>query len=481
MGGRETDAALDVAVDSSGKAYISGRTESIVFPTKSPFDSSHNGGKDAFVSKIDITQTGEASLIYSTYLGGSQEDVGNGVAVDESGQACVVGWTYSTNYPTTVNAFDQVHNGGIDAFVTRLNTAGNALLYSTFVGGAPEGGVGGDDYGYDVALDSTNCIYLVGQTSSDWETFPLTNVSMCLRGPNDAFAAKLDPSQSGGASLVYSTYLGGDGGESGWGVAVDSYNQAHVVGDTSSNNFDTTGHAYDRFYNGGASDIFFTKLNTTANDLLYSTYLGGSGDDYGRGVALDSSGRAYLTGTTGSTNFPTRSYWDNSLGGAFDAFVAKIDPALNDDASLIYSTYLGGSGDELGTAIAVNGNGHAFVTGWTPSSDFPVEDEPLGLQADGDVQPQGGSGGDAYVTHFNAAGNDLICSIFLGGDASDGGAGVAVRGAATAYIVGHTSSNDFVTKNAYQPTRAGVTGTYDAFLTAYLFGPILYCPIITKE
>jgi hypothetical protein len=308
-----------IAVDALGNAYVTGFTNSTNFPTTvGAFQTTYGGGfGDAFVTKLNPTG---AALVYSTYLGGSDDDEGLGIAVDALGNAYVTGVTFSTNFPTTAGAFQTASGGSVDAFVTKLNPTGSApLVYSTYLGGS------GLDEGLGIAVDALGNAYVTGDTTST--NFPTTVGAFQTTyggGFRDAFVTKLNP--TGSAPLVYSTYLGGSGGDIGWGVAVDAAGNAYVTGNTTSTNFPTTAGAF-QTASGGSVDAFVTKLNPTGSaPLVYSTYLGGSGDDGGRRIAVDALGNAYVTGFTTSTNFPTTvgAFQTTYGGGIRDAFVAKI-------------------------------------------------------------------------------------------------------------------------------------------------------------
>jgi hypothetical protein len=262
-------------------------------------------------------------------------------------------------------------------------------------------------------------------------------------GYSDAFVAKINPT---GSALVYSTYLGGSGGDSGAGIAVDSAGNAYVVGSTGSSNFPTTNPLQPTF-GGGYVDAFVAKVNPTGSVLIYSTYLGGSGGDFGYGIAVDSAGSAYVTGSTQSPDFPTVNPLQPAFGGIWNAFVAKLDPA---GSALVYSTYLGGNGWDIGYGIAVDSAGSAYVTGSTLSTDFPTM-RPL--------QPTYGGGfGDAFVAKVNPTGSALIYSTYLGGSGGDSGAGIAVDSAGSAYVIGTTDSPTL-------PANMGYTGLGDGFVT----------------
>jgi hypothetical protein len=372
LGGNGYEEGQDIAVDSAGNAYLIGTTTSTDFPTADALQAAYGGGLfNAFVAKLDASGT---SLVYSTYLGGSGEDNGNDIAVDRAGNAYVTGHTTSTDFPTA-NPIQATNGGGQDAFVAKLNACGTALVYSTYLGGS------GDDLGQGIAVDRAGDAYVTGRTTS--ADFPTVNpIQAANRGFMNAFVAKVNAS---GTALVYSTYLGGSGEDDGTAIAVDRAGNAYVTGSTSSTNFPTV-NPIQAGYGGGNTDAFVAKLNATGTALVYSTYLGGSGEDLGFGIAVDRAGNAYVTGGTDSTNFPTANPIQAANGGSEDAFVAELDAS---GTALVYSTYLGGSGFDRGIRIAVDRAGNAYVTGDTQSTDFPTVNP---LQA-----AYGGGSDDAFV------------------------------------------------------------------------------------
>jgi hypothetical protein len=394
-------------------------------------------------------------LFYSTYLGGSANDSGHGIAVDGAGNAYVAGATNSSNFPTTGGAFQTALHGVENAFVTKLNPTGSALVYSTYFGGSGDG-----TNPLSIAVDSSGNAYVTGITfDADFPTTPGAfqttfggSGTCCGSASGDAFVTKLNPTGSG---LVYSTYLGGNRGDNGNGIAVDGAGNAYVAGQTSSTNFPTTAGAFQTTFSGGTWDAFVTKLNPLGSGLVYSTYLGGGGDDLGFSIALDSAGNAYVTGETSSTNFPvTPGVFQTSLAGGFDAFVTKLNPL---GSGLAYSTYFGGSGNDLGRGIALDGAGNAYVTGYISSTNFPT--------TAGAFQTMFGGGAlDAFVTKLNPLGTGLLYSTYLGGSGDDFGQGVAVDTSGNVYVTGFTGSTNFPTANPVQATFGG--GTFDAFVTA---------------
>ena len=432
-GGGSDDYGKGIAVDGSGNAYVVGTTNSSDFPTENPYQATYHGGNDVFVTKLSSSGN---SLVYSTYLGGSNQDYGNDIAVDGSDNAYVTGYTDSPNFPT-LNPYQAGLYGYYDAFVTKLNADGNGLVYSTYLGG------GYKDYGYGIAVDGSGNAYVTGDAgSTDFPT--LDPYQADLHGTRDAFVTKLNANGNG---LVYSTYLGRNNTDYGWGIAVDGSGNAYVTGSTNSTNFPIF-HWYQAELHG-YYDAFVTKLNADGNGLVYSTYLGGYSSDHGLRIAVDGTGNAYVTGYTESTNFPTRDPYQGDLHGGYDVFVTKLNAYGN---GLVYSTYLGGGSSDFGYGIAVDGSGNAHVAGFTQSTDFPTENPYQTNQGDIDV----------FVTKLSSSGSSLIYSTYLGGGDNDWGRDIALDGSGNAYVTGYTNSTDFPIENSYQSTYQGGD---DAFMT----------------
>lgn len=434
LGGSGTDVGNGIAVDRDGNAYLAGETQSSNFPTASPFQAARAGGQDVFIAKF---YADGSDLAYATYLGGSGGDYANGIAVDRDGHAYVIGTTSSTNFPTVGPVQEAYGGGSSDAFIAKLEGDGSGLAYATYLGGSA------DDEGYAIAVDDDGNAYVTGYTAS--ANFPTARPLQAARGgPNDAFVAKLN---ADGERMVYATYLGGSGGESGNGIAVDRDGRAHVTGETSSTNFPTARPLQAAL--GGGKDAFVAKLDDDGNRLDYATYLGGAADDQGRSIAVDRDGRAYVAGTTESTSFPTVRPLQATNGGGKDAFVAK----LNDEGDrLAYSTHLGGSAADEGYGIAVDRGGNAYVVGKTASSNLPTQ-QPL--------QPTNGGGEDAFVAKLNDDGTDLAYGTYLGGSGADSGRGIAADDDGNAYVAGQTASTNFTVSSPYQPANGGGS---DAFV-----------------
>jgi hypothetical protein len=364
MGGGNLDRSTGIALDSSGNAYLTGYTDSTDFPTTSgAYQLANAGNTDAFVAKLDAAGS---TLVYATLLGGSGIDYGRGVAVDAAGDAFIDGSTQSTDFPT-MSPLQVGLDGGSDAFVAEFDPTGASLLYSTYLGGS------GADEALGIALDGSGNVYVAGYTFSS--NFPTQSAfQSSLAGSSDAFVAEIDP---GTSSLVFSTYFGGSASESAQSIAVDSIGSIYIAGNTTSSSYPVTSGASQATY-AGQGDAFITKLTAGATQMVYSTFLGGSGLDQANSIAIDSSGEAFITGFTQSSNFPSADALQRVLGitGASscgttpcaDAFVTKLGPSGN----LVYSTYLGGSATDLGQAIAADAGGTAYLTGSTNSTNFPV-------------------------------------------------------------------------------------------------------------
>ncbi len=372
LGGLGDDRAGGIAVDALGNAYVTGFTASTNFPTANPLQAANGGSYDAFVAKLN---SAGSALAYSTYLGGSSDDFGYGIAVDASGNAYVTGETGSTNFPTA-NPLQAANGGNDDAFVAKVNAAGSGLAYSTYLGGS------NIDFGLGIAVDASGNASVTGSTSS--ANFPTANpLQAAYGGLGDAFVAKVN---AAGSALAYSTYLGGSNEDLGSAIAVDAPGNAYVTGYTVSTNFPTANPLQAAF--AGFQDGFVAKVNAAGSALVYSTYLGGSLLDGGWGIAVDASGNAYVTGETNSVNFPTANPFQAVIGGSYDAFVAKVNAA---GWALVYSTYLGGAGNDEGYGIAVDAFGNAYVTGVTGSANFPTANP---------LQATPGGNTDAFVARI---------------------------------------------------------------------------------
>jgi len=423
LGGAGNDQGFGIAVDNQGCAYLTGWTLSSNYPTENPYDSILNGG-DVFITKMSASGD---SLIYSTYLGGTSGETGFGVTVDDSGRAYITGVTSSSDFPTQ-NAYDDSYTGfGNDIFITRLSSDGNSLSYSTYLGGEYADG------GYDIAVDNGYCSYITGWSESS--DFPTESgyQNDFGGGYNDAIVTKLS---SAGNTLVFSTFLGGTFEETGKSVAVDGDGYVYIAGQTFSTDFPLEKPIAGSFAGYGSAIV--TKLSTAGDALIFSTYLAGSTNEVGEGIAVDQNGCAYVTGTTESTDFPTENPYDSGFGGGtFDAYLTKFD---YEGTSLAFSTYLGGMSDDYGNSVVVDDSGCAYIAGQTSSSDFPMEN-PYDNSLDGS--------NDIFVTKFSAAGDGLIYSTYIGGSDGDGASAIDIDTGYCVYLAGWTQSSDFPVEDAY--------------------------------
>lgn len=333
---------------------------------------------------------------YSTYLGGSATDFGNGLAVDGEGCAYVGGFTYSADFPVTPGAFQMVYTGTGDAFVTKLAADGGSLVYSSYLNGSKNAAC------LNIAVDLQGCAYLTGNTNStDYPVTPGAFQTTYGGGVDDAFVTKFS---ADGASLVYSTYLGGDLVDSGSGICVDAEGIAYVTGSTSSANFPVTPGAFQTVIAGDAN-AFITKLAPSGGSLLASTYLGGSLIDSGKAITVDMRGHVYVAGSTSSDNFPTTpAVLPTQLQGDSDAFVSILTSDLR---RLLVSYYLGGSGSDYGDGIVIGGDGGVYVVGDTSSTDFPVT--PGAFQT-----TYGGGDSDCFLTKTAFAFYEKVSIVIQG-------------------------------------------------------------------
>jgi hypothetical protein len=355
VGGSGTDFAYSIVVDSTGSAYITGSTNSFDYPVANPYQPNIGGLEDAFVTALSPSG---ATLLFSSYLGGGLEDGAVGLVVGSQGNIYLAGTTRSNNFPVA-NAYQPVRGGGWDTFITKFSATRTSLEYSTYLGGTQ------DDFGERLAISSAESVHLAGWTNS--LNFPLSNPiqSVYGGGPHDAFVAKMAPN---GGSLQYSTYLGGLEDDISYGIVVDTAGNTYVAGSTRSPNFPTANPF--QANNAGGWDAFVTKLNSSGAAFVYSTYLGGTSEDRGYGLAVDQFGRAHVNGWTASSTFPQLDPVQAQYGGgASDAYVTKLNET---GASLQYSTFLGGSGAEVGRSVWVDMTGNTYVTGYTASSDYPT-------------------------------------------------------------------------------------------------------------
>jgi hypothetical protein len=436
LGGMGTEAIYAMTTDAAGNLYLTGYTSSPDFPLRDPIQPTPAGFFDVFITKLNPSGS---DLVYSTYLGGRLWDIGAGIAVDSQGNTFVVGNTDSSDFPLA-NPVQPVYGGGTqDAFVAQLDPSGTRLVYSTYLGGNQ------DDIGGGVAVRDSGQAYVVGGTDSP--NFPVVNpLQAQLAGVRDVFVTRIAPA---GAAIEYSTYLGGINEDQGQDIALDADGNVYLIG-LAGSGFPLVNPI--QLYGGGTHDAFVAQLNPSGSALLYSTYLGGSGDEWGLDGALNSTGSVYATGTTTSFDFPTVNPLQPDFRGVVDAFVAQINPA---GSALVYSTYLGGSDVDMGYGVEVDRFGRTWVSGQTVSADFPLVNP---------FQPvYGGGMRDAFVAEIAPGGNALLFSSYLGGSQADETYAMTLDRADNAYIGGRTFSPNFPI--AGWPFQPQLNGAYDAFIT----------------
>ena len=435
LGGKSNDIPAGIGVDRLGNVWLAGYTDSIDFPmTAKSYQGTNRGGYygfDGFIAKLDATG---ANLLYSSYLGGNNDELIMGLAVDAQGAVYVDGLSASSNFPVTLSAYQKT-NRYANAFVAKFTAEGN-LDYSTFVGGSKS------DVPGSIAVDSSGNVYVVGDTAS--ADFPTTAnaVQPSNRGGiSDVFVFKLNPQ---GSQLLYSTLLGSSDVETGYGVAADAAGNVYICGKTASTSFPVTANALKRDLSG-PSDAFVAKIDTVAGKLMFSTLLGGSRDDTAFGIAADSAGNSYVAGMTTSTNFPTAAPFQSSAGGATDAFVVKLDPT---GSKVLDGSLLGGSGEDSVIGMAFDGTATAYLAGDTDSADFPVS------KANASQKTYGGGNADAYIAKVTFS-NDLF-NLAVGPEKLS--AQCLSKGAVTRLALGITAAQGMAT--AWTAEAASMGGSW---------------------
>jgi uncharacterized protein (TIGR03437 family) len=425
LGGSADEFGLHwVAADAAGNAYVAGATGSADFPILQPIQGAFGGAfEDTFVTKLDAN----GDLVYSTFLGGSGSDFPEGVAVDDTGAVYVAGGTSSTNFPTSNPRQGAFGGGDFDAYLAKINPAGNALVYSTYLGGSDI------DLGGDVAVDAQGSAYLTGNTSS--ANFPTTAGAYLTTGAGgpDAFLTKLNPD---GSAILYSTRLGGSGGDFGVSVAVDSDGSAFVGGSTDSADFPVTSVRPPI----AEDEVFLTKLTPDGASLVHSTYLGGSRSEFLDQIMVNRFGEAYLIGETTSEDFPALRAVQAAHGGGVDAFLAKLSAS---GTELIYSTFLGGTGQEGAIGLALDDVGTALLAGFTDSLDFPTQSP---LQA-----VYGGGDSDGFLVRVDEVVN-VSAASYLGAELTAGSI-------ASAFSSGMAAATEAANSTPLPTTLAGVSVT----------------------
>jgi hypothetical protein len=450
FGGNDYELGREIESDSAGNVYFVGETASTNYPTQNPYQGTIGGITDAFVTKLHPATN---TIVYSTYLGGSNFDYGVGIGIDGNGYASITGTTYSSNFPVFAPLFPTL-SGTQDAFVARLNPSGG-MVYCTYLGG------NGWEWGLDINVDSSGNSYVIGYTDSPG--FPTFNAYDSTHNGNfDIFISKFDPP---GGILLFSTFLGGSNHDIGTGIDFDSSGLAYIIGYTWSTNFPVTGNAYDSSYNG-AFDICLAIIDTVTGgptSLSYGSYVFGTADDAPWDIVIDNSNIMYVTGDTTSTQanfFPiTSNAYQQFLQGTRDAFFFQLDTSLAPANQMLYCSYLGGQtgggGNDAGYSIDLDSNNNAYIAGATECSDFPLVN-PLGSYK---------GGNEAFASLFDttqSGASSLLDSTYIGGSGDDEGYGISVDNNNDVYVTGLTYSTDFPIQNPYQNTNAGLG---DAFIT----------------
>lgn len=397
----------DIALDAAGNIYGTGYYGSDFPTTPGVYDPTYGGSNnpDAYVFKLNPTGT---ALVYCTYLGGSQSDWGWAITVNANGEVYVKGVTRGS-FPVTAGAYDVTYNGGLsDMFICKLNATGSGLIYSTYVGGSNQE-LDINSYENDgIYVNAAGEVFTAGRTwSNDFPTTPGCFDNTYNGGFSDGIILRLN---AAGSALVYSTYLGGSGAghESALGIAVNAANEAYVVGYTNSSDLPVTAGAF-QAASGGSTDAFVAKINAAGTALLYCSYIGGTAYDVGSEITVNAAGEAYITGTTGSANFPTTAgAYDVVLGGSGDFFVTKFNTT---GTALVFSTFVGGSGGEGGFGIALNSQDEPFVAGGGISADFPATNCAYDQTDNGSAE--------VMVFKLNASGTRLDYGTYMGGNAKD--------------------------------------------------------------
>jgi hypothetical protein len=437
-GGTNSDLIYDAFVNNAESLVVSGQAGSSIFPTTpGAYMTASGGGADMFATKFTADGT---ALVWSSYVGGSNTDIGLGVLYDAASNVFVSGYTASTNFPCTTGTYDSTYSGGgLDVAIAKLSADGASLLWGTYLGN------GGSNTVYSGAVDATGSFEVVGYTTS--ATFPVTPGAFQTThagGGDDLFITKFNPA---GNDLIFSTFLGGNGDDYAYGCWGDAAGNFYLAGRTNSTNFPTTVGSLQPNFNG-ATDAVVAKFGPTGS-LLYSTYIGGSSDDWALRVVADAAGNAYVCGYTSSTNYPTSATaFQTVLGGNYDAFVTKLNPA---GSAIVYSTYIGGSALEYARGLSVDINGNAYITGQTWSTNFPVT-------PDAEWSTFQGGSYDAYLTMVNPDGSNLSYSTYFGGNNSEYGRACVHDNSGNAYVAGFTGSYNLpTTPGAFQTSVVGTT------------------------
>ena len=467
LGTSTKDVINSLKVDDEGNVYVVGFTSSYSFPTSTgAYQENMATIYDMFVSKLNSDGTG---LIYSTYLGGNDDEEASELIIDDNGNVYITGRTSSDDFPTTSGAYDTDYYGGTDAFITKLNSDGTALVFSTFLGANKW------ENSTTLTLDNDGNIFVAGQTTST--NFPVTSGAFQTSydgtgGETDGygFVTKLN---SDATALIYSTYLGGaDDGDIVKSIALDNNGNAVVVGHTLANDFPVTSGAFQTEFDGVLTydgDAFIAKLNSDGTDLIFATYLGGTENEKAFSVKLDNENNIYLAGNVNSDDFPTTTNaFQTSFTKYQDAFVTKLS---SDGTSLIYSTYIGGNNRDYINSLIVNSSGCVFVTGKSKATNLP--------STEGTYQENSGGRYDAFVIGLNSTGTEVIYSTYLGGSNDDEAYSIDLSNDGNLYVGGYTKSTNFPISNGVYRTDLEDDRYEDGFITK--ISPLLITGIDKNE
>lgn len=474
IGEEGSNKAQALVVDENGYSYISGWTNSSLFPTNpGSYKTNLSGPSDVFIIKLNP----DGEFEYTTFLGGKSAECDYSyckLALDNNGNVYITGYTSSSDFPISDNAFDKTYNGSHDAFLSKLNPDGNKLVFSTYLGGSDE------DHAHAIMVDDNGNTYVAGYTLS--KDFPTTDgvFAKSIRGAMDVFITKVD---NNGSNLVFSTYLGGSGDHDAAGdIILDDVDNIYIVGSTDSDDFPMLNPIQSNHLGSGSSDVFLTKLGREGREIKYSTYLGGRRDDYASSIVSDINGDIYVTGRTKSEDF-LENFTENQNNGDFDAFVVKLNRSGTD---LIYATYIGGWHIDVGYDIAVDSKGSAYITGYTMSSNFPTTKFATNQTfSGGDCINEFGIEypcADAIIASLSPDGKSIEYATYVGGSSDDRAGNIVFRKlqdrSEEMFIVGHTSSGVFwnnlndVPKNNEDETTYGFLIKYGIDTLKYIFMPL---------
>lgn len=445
LGGGYQEDPWDMDRDGSGNIYVTGRTKSLNFTTTAgAYSTSNSGLWDAFLYKFDPTGT---RLLYSTYLGGSRDDEAQAVEVDGNGSAWVCGYTKSTDFPMSSSPFENTSNGATDAFVARIGPQGDKLMYSTYIGGS------NSERALDLSMNGTDAVRCVGLTTST--DYPISSNALYSQynGGTDGFVTELNTSTN---TLVYSTYIGGSAYDYIQACDVDANGTLYCTGMTESLDFPVTSGSFIDQKQNTDPDGFALKLSPDGQSLVYSTFVGGWGDDSAMDIQVDRDGNVYVVGHTTGGIQVTQGAYDKVKDGYNDGYVLKLNAT---GSGAIYFTYIGGNDSEYVYGLIVDKQGRAVITGLTASRDYPTTDDAY------DSTPNGPNPADAFITRFSKDGSSLDYSTLFGGTSGESGYALELDGNGRIILAGSTGSNDLPTViGTYSSAN---NGGWDTFLAIF--------------